>query len=48
VRPKLNGSNRLRQASYARDAPSQGTHRAQAQAAIDEAQARNAAAKTPR
>jgi hypothetical protein len=46
VRPKLNGSNRLRQASYDRNAPSQNAHRAQAQAAIDEAQARYAAAKT--
>jgi limonene 1,2-monooxygenase len=46
VRPKLNGSNQLRQASYDRNAPSQNAHRAQAQAAIDEAQARYTAAKT--
>ncbi len=45
VRPKLNASNVLRQASYDRNAPNQNAHRAQVQAAIDEAQARYAAAK---
>lgn len=41
----LNRSNMLRQASYDRNAPIKDEHRAQAQAAIDEAQARYAAAK---
>jgi hypothetical protein len=35
----------MRQASYDRNTPAQNAHRAQAQAAIDEAQARYAAAK---
>ncbi|MGA8616574.1 MAG: hypothetical protein WB760_33730 [Xanthobacteraceae bacterium] len=45
VRPKLDGSNRLRQASYDRNAPIQDANRASAQAGIEEAQARYAAAK---
>jgi hypothetical protein len=45
VRPKLNGSNRLRQASYDRNEPIQDANRALAQAGIEEAQARYAAAK---
>ena len=48
VRPKLNRSNLLRQASYDRNAPIKDEHRAQAQTAIDEAQARYAAAKAKR
>jgi limonene 1,2-monooxygenase len=46
VRPKLNGSNRLRQASYDRNAPIQDANRALARAGIEEAQARFEAAKT--
>jgi limonene 1,2-monooxygenase len=42
VRPKLNRSNLLRQASYDRNAPIQETNRALAQTAIEEAQARYA------
>jgi limonene 1,2-monooxygenase len=45
VRPKLNGSNRLRQASYDRNAPIQDANRALARAGIEEAQARFEAAK---
>jgi limonene 1,2-monooxygenase len=45
VRPKLNGSNLLRQASYDRNAPIQDANRALAQAGIEEAQARFEAAK---
>jgi limonene 1,2-monooxygenase len=40
VRPKVRGSNLLRQASYDRNAPIQDANRALARAAIDEAQAR--------
>lgn len=46
VRPKLNRSNRLRQASYDRNAPLQQANRALAQAGVEAAQARYAAAKT--
>jgi limonene 1,2-monooxygenase len=46
VRPKLNGSNLLRQASYDRNAPIQEANRALARAGIAEAQARFEAAKT--
>jgi limonene 1,2-monooxygenase len=46
VRPKLNRSNRLRQASYDRNAPIQEANRALAQAGVEEAQRRYAAAKT--
>ena len=45
VRPKLNRSNLLRQASYDRNAPIQDANRALAQAGVDEAQARYATAK---
>jgi limonene 1,2-monooxygenase len=45
VRPKLNRSNLLRQASYDRNAPIRDSNRELAQSAIDEAQARYAAAK---
>ena len=45
VRPKLNGSNRLRQASYDRNAPIQDANRALARVAIEEAQARFEATK---
>jgi len=45
VRPKLNGSNLLRQASYDRNAPIQDANRALAQAGVEEAQARYAADK---
>ena len=45
VRPKLNGSNLLRQASYDRNAPIQDANRALARTAIEEAQARYEAAK---
>jgi limonene 1,2-monooxygenase len=48
VRPRLNGSNRLRQASYDRHAPNQQAHRALAQAGVDEARARFEAAKARR
>jgi limonene 1,2-monooxygenase len=48
VRPRLNRSNLLRQASYDRNAPNKDEHRAQAQSAIDEAQARYTAAKAKR
>jgi limonene 1,2-monooxygenase len=46
VRPKLNGSNTLRQASYDRNAPIQDANRALARAGIEEAQARYEATKT--
>jgi len=46
VRPKLNGSNVLRQASYDRNAPIQDANRALARTAIEEAQARYEVAKT--
>jgi limonene 1,2-monooxygenase len=45
VRPKLNASNRLRQASYDRNAPLKDANRALARTAIEEAQARYAATK---
>jgi limonene 1,2-monooxygenase len=45
VRPKLRGSNALRQASYDRNAPIQEANRALARAGIEEAQARFAASK---
>ena len=45
VRPKLRGSNALRQASYDRNAPISQANRALAQAGIAEAQARYEAAK---
>jgi limonene 1,2-monooxygenase len=48
VRPRLNGSNALRQASYDRNAPIQESNRALARAGTDEAQARYAAAKAQR
>jgi hypothetical protein len=48
VRPKLNGSNLLRQASYDRNAPIQDTNRALARTATEEAQARYEAAKARR
>jgi hypothetical protein len=40
--------NQARQASYDRNAPNKDEHRAQAQTAIDQAQARYAAAKAKR
>ena len=46
VRPKLNRSNFLRQASYDRNAPNKDENRAQVQTAIDAAQARYTAEKT--
>jgi limonene 1,2-monooxygenase len=46
VRPRLRGSNVLRQASYDRNAPIQDANRALAQAGIAEAQARFEATKT--
>ena len=46
VRPKLNRSNLLRQASYDRNAPIQEANRALARAGIEEAQARFEASKT--
>jgi limonene 1,2-monooxygenase len=45
VRPRLNGSNVLRQASYDRNAPDQDANRALARAGIEEAQARYEATK---
>jgi limonene 1,2-monooxygenase len=48
VRPRLNGSNALRQASYDRNAPIQDSNRALARAGTEEAQARYAAAKAQR
>jgi limonene 1,2-monooxygenase len=45
VRPKLRGSNMLRQASYDRNAPIQDANRALARAGIEDAQARYAAMK---
>ena len=45
VRPRLNGSNALRQASYDRNAPIQDTNRALARAGTEEAQARYQAMK---
>jgi hypothetical protein len=45
VRPKLNGSNQLRQASYDKNAPIQEANRALARAGIEEAQARYEAMK---
>ena len=48
VRPKLRGSNLLRQASYDRNAPIQDANRALARAGTEEALARYAAAKAPR
>ena len=46
VRPKLRGSNRLRQASYDRNAPIQEANRALARAGTEEALARYEATKT--
>jgi limonene 1,2-monooxygenase len=46
VRPKLRGSNALRQASYDRNAPIQEANRALARAGIEEAQARHQSLKT--
>jgi limonene 1,2-monooxygenase len=46
VRPKLNRSNALRQASYDRNAPIQDANRALARAGVEEAQARYEATKT--
>jgi limonene 1,2-monooxygenase len=48
VRPKLRGSNVLRQASYDSNAPIQEANRAAAQAGVEEAQARFEAAKVRR
>ena len=48
VRPKLNRSNFLRQASYDRNAPNKDENRALVQTAIDAAQARYTAGKAPR
>jgi limonene 1,2-monooxygenase len=48
VRPRLNRSNVLRQASYDRNAPIQGANRALARAGVEEAQARYEAAKARR
>jgi limonene 1,2-monooxygenase len=48
VRPRLNASNRLRQASYDRNAPIQEANRALARVATEEAQARYEATKTKR
>jgi len=48
VRPKLNRSNLLRQASYDRNAPIKDENRTLAQTAIEAAQARYAAGKTPK
>ncbi len=48
VRPKLHGSNRLRQASYDRNAPIQDANRALARAGIEEALARSEAMKARR
>jgi limonene 1,2-monooxygenase len=45
VRPRLRGSNALRQASYDRNAPDQDTHRAMAKAGTEEAVARFEAGK---
>jgi limonene 1,2-monooxygenase len=45
VRPNLNRSNFLRQASYDRNAPIQDANRALAQAGVEQAQARYQAAK---
>jgi limonene 1,2-monooxygenase len=45
VRPKLNGANALREASYDRNAPIKDANRALARAAIEEAQARYEATK---
>ena len=45
VRPKLNGSNMLRQASYDRNAPIQEVDRALAQAGVEDALAKFEAAK---
>jgi limonene 1,2-monooxygenase len=45
VRPKLRGSNLLRQASYDRNAPIQDANRALAQAGIEAAQAQYQATK---
>jgi limonene 1,2-monooxygenase len=46
VRPRLNRSNALRQASYDRNAPIQDANRALARAGVEEAQARYEATKT--
>jgi limonene 1,2-monooxygenase len=48
VRPRLNRSNALRQASYDRNAPIQDANRALAKAGIEEAQARYEAMKARR
>jgi limonene 1,2-monooxygenase len=48
VRPRLRGSNALRQASYDRNAPIRDANRALARAAIEEAQARFETAKAQR
>jgi limonene 1,2-monooxygenase len=48
VRPKLNGSNRLRQASYDRNAPNQDANRALARAGVEDATARYEATKAGR
>jgi len=45
VRPRLRGSNFLRQASYDRNAPDQDAHRAMAKAGTEEAAARFEATK---